>query len=92
MTKLEYLQLLGFFKIFSEEERLKIFLILLKNNLCVCELVKELKLPQNLISYHLKVLKDFNLIFLKKKGRKNYYLVDKKELNKYFKLIKKILS
>lgn len=92
MNKLEDKKFLDFCKIFSDEERRKIFFLLLQNKYCVCELVGKLQSPQNLVSYHLKYLKNFNLIFLKKIGRKNFYFVNKKELNKYLKLINKLLS
>lgn len=92
MNRSEFKELLDFFKVFAEPERFKIILLLSKGRFCVCELTKKLKLPQNLISYHLKTLNDFNLIYLRKKGRKNYYFVNKKELNKRLKLIKKLLS
>lgn len=87
-----YNKILNFLKILADKERFQIFLFLLKNRYCVCELTEKINLPQNLVSYHLKALKDFNLIYRFKKGRKNFYLVNKKELNKYLKLIKKLLS
>jgi DNA-binding transcriptional ArsR family regulator len=40
----------------AENNRLKIICLLTKKEKCVCELMDELGLPQNLISYHLKVL------------------------------------
>src|SRR5574344_1501225 len=52
-----------FLKIIAEENRLKILCILNKEKeACVCSILKELNLSQNLTSHHLKVLKDFNLI------------------------------
>ncbi|MGB9726683.1 MAG: ArsR/SmtB family transcription factor [Minisyncoccia bacterium] len=74
-------QLLDFLKIISDEERFKIIHLLYQKSYCVCELSQLLDLPQNLISYHLKVLKDFRIINLKKNGRKNFYSLNMKILS-----------
>lgn len=80
-----------FLKIIAEENRLKILCILNKEKeVCVCSILKELSLSQNLVSHHLKVLKDFNLISSKKEGRWILYSINKKEINKYQKLLNKI--
>lgn len=80
-----------FLKIIAEENRLKILCILNKEKeVCVCSILKELNLSQNLTSHHLKVLKDFNLISSRKEGRWILYSINKKEINKYQKLLNKI--
>jgi len=89
---LEFKKVLDFLNLIKEEDRLKILILLNKKSYCVCELVEILKLPQNLISYHLKTLKDFNLLILKPKGRKNFYMLNQKQLKKYLKLINQILN
>lgn len=83
----------SFLKIISEENRLKILCILNKENeVCVCHILDQLKLPQNLVSHHLKTLKDFGLINVRKEGRWMHYSINKKEINKYIKLLDKILK
>ena len=89
---LEFKKVLDFLNLIKEEDRLKILILLNKKSYCVCELVEILKLPQNLISYHLKTLKDFNLLILKPKGRKNFYMLNQKQSKKYLKLINQILN
>ena len=89
---LEFKKVLDFLNLIKEEDRLKILILLNKKSYCVCDLVEILKLPQNLISYHLKTLKDFNLLTLKPKGRKNFYMLNQKQLKKYLKLINQILN
>lgn len=80
-----------FLKIIAEENRLKILCILNKEKeVCVCSILKELNLSQNLTSHHLKVLKDFNLISSRKEGRWILYSINKKEIDKYQKLLNKI--
>ena len=53
---------------------------------------KYLKLPQNLISHHLKVLKDSNLITLRKEGLKVFYKINKNSIKKYLKILNKFLA
>jgi len=87
------LLLADFLRIISKENRLKIICYLQKNNeLCVCEIQEFLTLPQNLVSHHLKVLKDFELLRHRKDGQKIYYSINIKELNKYRKILNTILS
>jgi len=63
-------RVMDFLKVISEENRLKILCILRKQEKCVCEIWQFLDLPQNLISHHLKVLKDSGLIDSRKEGTK----------------------
>lgn len=84
--------LADFLKIISDENRLRIICLLQKNEQCVCEIWKFLDLPQNLVSHHLKVLKDFGLLDSKKDGLRVCYSINRKEINKYKKVLEKVLS
>jgi len=85
-------QLIKFLKIISERNRLKILCLLKKGEKCVCEIWQCLKLPQNLVSHHLKTLKDFNLISSRKEGVKIFYKLNKKVIKKYLKLLDEFLK
>ena len=74
---------INFLKIISEPNRLKILCFLRFEEKCVCEIWKHLDLPQNLISHHLKILKDFDLIKSKQEGRKIIYCSNKQILQTY---------
>ena len=50
------------FKVLSHPLRLKIVLLLLRGDHCVCELVSVLKEKQNLISYNLGILEENDMI------------------------------
>ncbi len=76
-----------FLKIIADKNRLQILCMLNKGESCVCEIWQNLDLPQNLISHHLKVLKDFNLVKSKKDGTKVIYSINQKEINKYSSLL-----
>lgn len=74
----------NFLKVISEANRLKILCILQEQELCVCDIWLHLQLPQNLVSHHLKVLKDLKLVKSKKEGTKVIYSLNKKEIQKYY--------
>ena len=80
-----------FLKIINEPNRLKILCFLQKGEQCVCNIWKSLKLPQNLTSHHLKILKDFNLINSKQEGRKIIYSSNKEIISKYNSLLSNFL-
>ena len=60
------------FKALSNDTRLTIFLLLLKEELCVCELVRILNLEQSRISHALKTLKEASLV--NSKREKNWII------------------
>ena len=65
----------------SEQNRLKIICLLTKRELCVCEIIGALKLPHNLVSHHLKVLKKMKIVTFRKEGKFRLYKLNRKELN-----------
>jgi len=81
-----------FLRAIAEENRLKILYSLKKGEQCVCNIWRYLKLPQNLTSHHLKVLKTCGLISSRKDGLRVFYSVDKKAINKHLKLLNKLLT
>ena len=82
-TNSELKQTVDFLKVISEENRLKILCILQKREMCVCEIWQNLDLSQNLVSHHLKVLKDFGLIKSYKESTKVIYALDHKNFNRF---------
>ncbi|MEO0292592.1 MAG: metalloregulator ArsR/SmtB family transcription factor [candidate division WOR-3 bacterium] len=61
-----------FLKIFnalSDETRLRIFLLLTRSELCVCELMNILNMKQPRISNCLRILKEAGLILNKREGQ-----------------------
>lgn len=85
-------QIAKYLKIISEPNRLKILCILRKQEKCVCEIWQFLNLPQNLISHHLKVSRNFGLIDSRKEGTKVFYSLNKKAVKKYTKLLNNFLN
>ena len=67
-------------KLMSEPNRLKIFALLAGGERCVYEIEESMKLPQNLVSHHLGVLRDAGYIRARRDGRWVYYSVNKETL------------
>jgi ArsR family transcriptional regulator len=67
-------------KLMSEPNRLRIFSLLARGELCVCDIEASVKLPQNLVSHHLGVLRDAGFIRARRDGRWVYYSVSKDAL------------
>jgi ArsR family transcriptional regulator len=85
-------QTVKFLKIISEKNRLKIFCLLKEGGKCVCDIWQCLNLPQNLVSHHLKILKDFGLVSSQQEGLKIKYSINKKVVKKYSKLLNNYLN
>lgn len=85
-------RILDFLKIVSDDERFKIIYLLRQKPYCVCELSQLLYLPQNLVSYHLKVLKNYDFLSSEKEGVKIFYSLNRGVLNRHLKLFNKIFN
>lgn len=56
-------------KCMADENRLKILLILKESERCVCDIVKELKMEQSLVSHHLQALRKCGFVKSVRQGR-----------------------
>ena len=79
-------------RIIAEDNRLKILCILKAGERCVCDIWRDLNIPQNLASHHLKVLKDAEFINYRKEGLKVIYWINKKKIKKFNSLINNFLQ
>jgi len=77
--------------VMAEPNRLKLLCLLSRRECCVCEVEKELNLPQNLVSHHLKVLRDAGLVTFKKKAQWKHYSINEKAIKDFKKFLTKIL-
>ncbi len=71
----------AFLKVIGDENRLRILCMLQEGERCVCDIWRELDLPQNLASHHLKVLKEYGLIRSRKNGLKVFYSIHQKAIS-----------
>ncbi len=65
--------LLNFFKALGDETRLRILVLLYKQDFCVCELTEILDLTQPKVSKHLSKLKDLGFVRTERKQLYIYY-------------------
>jgi ArsR family transcriptional regulator len=78
-------------KVVAEENRLKILCSLKKGELCVCDIWENLDLPQNLVSHHLKVLREAGLIESRKEGLNVMYSLNEKTIQSFNLLLSNLL-
>lgn len=71
--------LLGF-RALSDPLRLQILELLRSRELCVCELNETIAVSQSKLSFHLKTLKEANLIRSRQEGRWIYYALNLAQL------------
>lgn len=86
-SKKDYKLSFGLINALSDENRLKIILFLSEGERCVCQIFENLNLAQNLVSHHLKILREKKLISSRKDGRWVRYSLNKdkvKELRVFF--------
>jgi ArsR family transcriptional regulator, arsenate/arsenite/antimonite-responsive transcriptional repressor len=63
-------------KFLSDRNRLRILSALARAETCVCDLIDELDLPQPLVSYHLRKLRDAGLVRTRRDAQWIYYSLD----------------
>ena len=63
----------GLLKVLAEPLRWRIVELLAAEELCVCHLVEELEVPQPLVSHHLRVLREAELVETEKWRYWTYY-------------------
>jgi len=64
------------YRALADETRLRVLLALTGREVCVCELVDELGVPQPLLSFHLRTLLGAGLVRAERRGRWNFYALD----------------
>lgn len=67
------ISLANFFKLLSDETRLRILVLLCNDDLCVCELCEVMELPQPKISQQLAKLRDNGLVKDERRGQWVFY-------------------
>jgi len=90
-SKKDLLKVIDFLKVINEPNRLKMLCFLRHGEQCVCDIWKNLDLPQNLTSHHLKALKDFDLIESRREGRRIIYSSKKEAISEYASLLNTFL-
>lgn len=79
-TALDTAQASRWFHALSDETRLEIVERLLTGERCVCELTDDLDVAQSRLSFHLKTLKDADLVTDRRDGRWVHYTLNRETL------------
>ena len=80
------------FKALSDENRIKILIMLNKREMNAGQLLSELKVTQPTLSHHMKILCDCGLLNARKDGKWTYYSISDATANTLISDLKEILS
>lgn len=69
-------QLAETFKILGDGTRIKILQLLIKREMCVCDIAETLSMGQSAISHQLRVLRAAKLVKFRKDGKEAWYSLD----------------
>ncbi|MDG7037438.1 MAG: winged helix-turn-helix transcriptional regulator [Nitrososphaerota archaeon] len=61
------------FSMMGDSNRIKMLVLLSKEEMCVCEIQQALGLPQPTVSHHLTLLEQFDLVEREKRGKWAFY-------------------
>jgi ArsR family transcriptional regulator, lead/cadmium/zinc/bismuth-responsive transcriptional repressor len=78
---------LRIFKALSEETRYKIIKVLLEGEKCACEIPNRIGKTQSNTSMHLAKLQDWDIIKVRKDGKRRLYSIDNEKVRKILKLL-----
>ncbi len=62
-----------FYKVFGDTTRIKILYILLKSEMCVCDISQVLGVSQSAVSHQLRMLKQMKLVKYRREGKSVFY-------------------
>ena len=66
-------ELADFYKVFGDATRIKILCVLLRSEMCVCDLAEMLGMTQSAISHQLRILKQNKLVKSRREGKSIFY-------------------
>jgi ArsR family transcriptional regulator len=75
-----------------EPQRIKVLRLLRGGELCVCEIERSLGIPQNLVSHHLRVLREMGLVAARKEGQFVHYSRVEDRIHELMQALKELLS
>ena len=76
--------LADFFKVFGDTTRVRIICVLLKEEMCVCDISMLLGMSQSAISHQLRILRQARIVKFRKEGRAVYYSLDDEHVKNIF--------
>jgi len=85
-------EMAALFQILGNKTRMSIVQEIAAGEQCVCTIFKRLRLPQNLISHHLGILREHGVILARREGKWVYYRLNENCLGEAFTAGQKMLS
>ncbi|MCX6085948.1 MAG: metalloregulator ArsR/SmtB family transcription factor [Caldiserica bacterium] len=81
-----------FVSVLLEPQRIKVLRLLRGGELCVCEIERSLGIAQNLVSHHLRVLREAGLVTARKEGQFVHYSRVEDRIHELTMTLDKLLS
>nr|WP_316615350.1 metalloregulator ArsR/SmtB family transcription factor [uncultured Ruminococcus sp.] len=79
-------ELADFFKVFSDSTRIRIMCALFKKELSVCCIADIVGMEQSTVSHQLRVLRQENLVKVRREGKQSYYSLEDEHIQKIFEM------
>ena len=79
-------ELADFFKVFGDSTRIRIMCALFERELNVCCIADIVGMEQSTISHQLRVLRQENLVKVRREGKQSYYSLEDEHIQKIFEM------
>jgi len=88
----QYTGIAKVFKALSDPKRVKIVDLLSCGEMCGCVLLKCFEITQPTLAHDMKVLSEAGIVTSRREGKKTYYSLDRKALERMSKRVRDMLS
>ena len=78
--------LADFFKVFGDSTRIRIMCALFQSELSVCCIADILNMEQSTISHQLRILRQENLVKVRREGKQSYYSLEDEHIKMIFEM------
>jgi ArsR family transcriptional regulator len=92
VSKGEIIELHDLLKIIGDVNRLKIMCLLFRGEKCVCDIEEQLEISQPLASHHLAVLRQADLVKVRRAGTWSYYSLNLQAIRRLNELFLQVLG
>ena len=79
-------ELADFFKVFGDSTRIRIMCALFEKELSVCCIADIVDMEQSTVSHQLRVLRQENLVKVRREGKQSYYSLEDEHIQKIFEM------
>lgn len=79
-------ELADFFKVFGDSTRIRIMCALFESELSVCCIADIVGMEQSTVSHQLRILRQENLVKVRREGKQSYYSLEDDHIRKIFEM------